>query len=208
MTTQVIQISSDADDAWENAGGTVAGAAGDDTSVGIIGSGGMWAGLRFQGVAAKQGATVDASTTLEVFVINTTNDDFIGDVYCEAADNAAAFANTSTNISGRTRTTNKQAVNATSIGATTWYVVTGSGLAAAIQEVFARGGWAANNALAFIIDALPGIALDFRDYFGNASQAAKLTLVYTDPGGGGTNVIVITSGVMVMSPGQSVMAFG
>lgn len=208
MTIQVIQIGSDADDAWENASGTVAGAAGDDASVGIIGVGGMWGGLRFQGVAAKRYATVDASTTLEVFVINTTNDDFVADVYCEATDNAAAFANTSTNISSRSRTTNKQGVNATSIGALTWYAVTGSGLAAAIQEVLARGGWAPNNALAFIIDALPGIALDLRDYFGNASQAAKLTLVYTDPGEGGANVIAITGGVWITNPNQAVMAIG
>lgn len=185
MATLNLQVAADNNDAWQNASGVIAGVAGDDPSIGALTSGSFWAGFRWTGASAVAGATIDPTTAIQLYVLTTTNDDLVADFYFEAADTPAVFTTTASDISNRTRTTNKQAVNALSIGANTWYSITGADLAAALQEVVNRPGF--SGTIVAILDGLAGISFGCRDYFGEAITAAKLDIVYT-VGGGGSKV--------------------
>ncbi|MCA9868707.1 MAG: hypothetical protein KC410_19620 [Anaerolineales bacterium] len=190
-----VQVAADNRDGWENVAGAINGTAGNDPSIGALTSGNFWAGFGFTSVTVPQGATVDAASTLELYILTTTNDDLVANFHCQAADNAGAFTTTTNDISNRPRTTNYQAVNATSIGANTWYAVTGSGLAAAMTEVFIRPGWTSGNALVFILDAQSGIAFGCHDYGGGSSNAARLTIVYSVGGGSKLQRVRLTTRV-------------
>ena len=172
MTTLNLQVAASTDDAWQNAAGTV------DTTAAIIGTlstGNMWAGFRFNNVTVPQGATINTAT-LQLYLNTTANDDLVADFYCEAADDAGTFTTGASNISSRSRTTAKASVSATAIGVG-WYSVTG--LAAAVEEVTDRAGWASGNDLAIILDALAGISFQCRTWDFDTSLAAKLDIDYT-----------------------------
>lgn len=175
MTTLNLQVGASTDDAFENAAGTTTT---NGAAIGALTTGNMWAGFRFQNVAAPQAASVSVAT-FSPYVNSTSTDDAVFDVYGEATDNAAAFAASANNVSGRSRGTQKTAVNATAVGVG-FYAID---VTAVVQEIFNRPGWASNNALALIIDALAGVNFQCRAYDGNASEAAKLDITYTTGGG-------------------------
>lgn len=177
MPTINLQVAAGSDDAFEGATGTMNLAA---SSVGIISTLNQWAGVRFMGATVPRGATINSAALL-VNINSTTNDTFDADFYGEAADNPGTFTSSSGNISGRARTTAKKTVVAADVGAG-WYSID---VAAVVQELVNRSGWASGDAIVFILDALSNsIALQFRAYDGGAGDAAKLDIDYTVPSGG------------------------
>mgnify|MGYP001399908884 CR=1 FL=1 len=144
MPTYTASIAASTDDA-DQAAGTVSLTG---TTINVNGTG-QYGGLRFTGVTIPQGATID-SATLDVEIISTTYDDPDLTIYAEATDDAATFASSSNNISGRTSTTATVTWTATAIGAG---VKTSPSIAAIIQEIVNRPGWVSGNNIAIIINA-------------------------------------------------------
>lgn len=176
MTTLAKQVAASADDAWQNATGTVA-ITGND--IGSLSTGNFWAGWRFQNVTIAQGQVL-TSAIFEGYVYDATYDDVYGNFHCEDVDNATQFTTGASDISGRTLTTAYTGVGATGVGVG-WYAVD---ITTAAQEVIDRGGWASGNAMNVILDCLASVSLRYRQYdYSDGSSAAKLTFTYTAGGG-------------------------
>lgn len=179
MTILNLQIATGDDDANESPAGTVN--LSHATTILMDGLAGYWAALRFTGVSVPAGSAVTAAT-LVVTTYTTVHDSADMDIYAEDADNSAALAATSTNISARTLTTAK--VTWTSANMGTGAKSPGD-LSALIQEVFDRPGWVSGNALTLILDALStGNDFYFRPYEYSPTEAAALSITYTPPAGG------------------------
>lgn len=179
-TTVNTQVAASTDDAFEGSTGTMSLAA---STIGAITTGNQWAGFRMQ-LNVPQGKVID-SATFQMYSVGTTNDTLVADLYGQAADDATTFTNSSGNISGRARTTAKTSVNAVDVGVG-WYSVD---LTSVIQKIVNRPGWVANNYVVIILDGLTGIAWNCRAYDGTPSEAAKLSVTYSDPGGAGQPTI-------------------
>ncbi len=176
MTTLAKQVAASADDAWQNAAGTVA-ITGND--IGGLSGANFWAGWRFQNVTIDQGQVL-TSAIFEGYAYDTSEDNVYGNFHCEDVDDATAFAASSNNISSRTLTTAYTAVGVSNVGVG-WYAVD---ITTAAQEVIDRGGWASGNAMNVIMDCLLNVLLRFRQYdYSDGSSAAKLTFTYTAAGG-------------------------
>lgn len=175
MATHNNQVAASADDAFEGATGTMNLTA---ANVGAITTHNQWAGLRFTNVTVPQGAAIE-SATLAMNCSTAANDDPVFDMYGEKAANAGTFTTGSGNISGRTRTTAKTAVSAIGVG-TGFYSVDVKGV---VQEIVDQGGWASGNAMAFILDALAGIAWQFVSYDGTPANAATLSITWSTGAG-------------------------
>lgn len=180
MTVTTFQVSSGNDDGIEPGSGTPNLSHASEIAM-LTNSVNTWLALRFTNVTVPQGATINApGTTLEVYVVGTSYDDPDVDVYLEAADNSAALTTSANNISSRTKTTAKVTWTATGIGAG-WK--SPGDLAAVVQEVTDRPGWASGNALTVLLDALSAANnLRIRPYEFDSSLAAKLTIDYTAGG--------------------------
>lgn len=131
-------------DAWE-VSGTVTLTGSVELSAGT-----RWGGLLVPSVTIPAGATV-SSATLYYKPYNTTHDSPKANWYCQAADSAAAFAATASNITSRARTTAYTLDQGTDIGTGTWRTVN---ITAPVAEVLGRTGWASGNGLALIGDAI------------------------------------------------------
>ena len=131
-----------------------------------------WGGLRFNGVTIPQGTTI-LTATLEFYITSATYDDVYFDIHAEAADNPGTFAATAHDIDSRSRTTAYTTWSVDGIG-TGW--VTGPDIAAAIQEIVNRGGWASGNSLVLILKPYDAAMKEFRwrSYDSGDGAAAKL----------------------------------
>lgn len=139
-----------------------------------------WAGLLFDNITIDQGDTINtASITFPVS--GGANDDPHFDIYAEDTDDASTFTSSSNNISGRTPTTAKTTWNATGVGAG---AVASPDIAAVIQEIIYRPGWASGNAIAILLDCLSTNSFRFDTYDG--SGTITLNIDYTAGGGGGS----------------------
>lgn len=175
MTTVNLQVSASADDAQEAGGGTPsltdATIATDVTT--------KWLGFRFQNVAIDQGATITAATA--TFHLPSSGlDEPDHPIYGEDADNAAAFTTGFHNITDRPRTTATVTWSNTNLGAPGSF--SPPDLAAIIQEIVDRPGWANGNALVLLIR---GSADSLRDlevtaYDGTPANAAQLVIDFVE----------------------------
>lgn len=170
--TVTIQVEASEDDATENAAGTVGITQANAPLANI--SGQEWGGARFLSAAIPRGAKILSATltvqdTIGTRVINAT-------VYCQAADNGAAFTTTTNDISARTRTTASVEWDVASTG--TSGEISPS-FAAALQEVVNRDGWASGNAVVIIVDILTGSTCVTRSFNVNPTKAATLNVIYT-----------------------------
>src|SRR3954463_10706966 len=109
-------------------------------------------GLRFTNVAVPKGATVTRAY-LQFETDETQSETTSLLIQAQPADPAAAFPSTSSNISGRSRTSATVAWTAPA-----WTLVGEAGanqrspeLTTPLQQVFDRPGWTSGNALALII---------------------------------------------------------
>lgn len=134
-----------------------------------------WCAFRIPNVTIPQGATIDAAA-MDLYIINT-DAEFI--LYCEDVDDAAVFDGSSTDISGRTRTT----------ASVTFSEVTGSnaqsitGLDALVQEVVDRPSWSSGNAMVFIFERQTGANFRFRAHDNLTSDGPGIDVDYTEAGG-------------------------
>jgi hypothetical protein len=175
MATVDLIVGASSDDAHEASTGTVSTNAGTLT----VDAAGEYIGLRFNNVTIGQGDSIDAAE-LTVNVVTTAADSPNVDIHCEDADDAGAFSASSNNISSRARTSAKTTWSATNIG-------TGDhtqGIAAAVQEVIDRPGWASGNDLVVILVGLSGTDFRINSFDNSTSLCARLDITYTSGGGG------------------------
>ena len=145
------RVAASSDDAEEGPSGSMS-LGSSDLELVVAGTSTQTVGIRFVGVNVPRGVSVvnayvqfqtDETSTL------TTNLNVSG----QAADNAPTFTTASLNISSRPRT-----VTAVAWSPPAWTIVGEAGpaqrtpnLAAVIQEIVSRPGWASGNALAIIV---------------------------------------------------------
>ncbi|MEE9533776.1 MAG: hypothetical protein V3W06_05115, partial [Acidimicrobiia bacterium] len=138
-------------------------------------------GMRFNGVAIPPGATI-VLATIQFMVDETDSVATSLTIQAEAEDNASTFASSSGNVSSRARTSASVAWSPPP-----WNTVGEQGpdqqtpnLAAVIQEVVNRLGWASGNSLVVIIT---GTGKRVAESFNGVSNAAPLLHLeyYTGP---------------------------
>lgn len=174
MTTFNGQVAASADDALQS-GSTV-----NITGLNIrINGTTIWGGWRFQNVTVPQGATI-SDAYLEFFVTSLDDPNLV--IYGEAADDAAAFAASSNDISGRGRTTANYTWNQANVGALAFRSTGTGSLTSVVQEIVNRAGWASGNDMAFVLNGATGGDVQIRAYDNVTTDAAKLTIVYTAGG--------------------------
>lgn len=142
------------------------------------------AGFRFTSVAIPPGATISsavlslASTTASVANMNA-------DVYCHDVDNAPTFDGTD----GPARRFNSGAITTATVS---WVgdnlgtsYVSPADVAALVQEVVNRAGWASGNAIALLVVGKNATDKRFsaHAFEGGSSLYAKLDITYTTGGG-------------------------
>lgn len=136
-------------------------------------------GMRFSGVDVPRGSTVTAAS-LELYLISSSYDDPDVVIRGQAADDAPAFATTAGDITNRAKTAAAVSWQASALGIG---AETTPDLAAVVQEVIDRPGWADGNALALFIQGASGGSLLRWASVESANAAAALTITYTPPGG-------------------------
>lgn len=182
MTTINIPIAAGTDDAFEDSTGAVATGS---TSSGQLDAVNEWIGMRFQNVTIPNAATIN-SATFSCVPWDSGNDEPDITIYCEATDDAAAFAGTSNNISGRSRTSASVNWSNSNLGATGTERYNSASIVSPVQEVINRAGWASGNDLAILITQAGAASRDFRIWFyENGSLIPELDVDYTDPASGG-----------------------
>ena len=177
MATYSASITASTDDA-DQASGTVDLTG---TTINVNGTG-QYAGLRFTNVTIPNAATINTAT-LDVEIVSTTHDDPDLTIYGEATDDAATFAGTSNNISGRTPTTATTVWTATSIGTG---VKTSPSIVSIIQEIINRPGWVSGNDIAILMNGRSGASF-FRIRTINAGSGSPATLNIDYTAGGGSS---------------------
>ena len=135
--------------------------------------------MRFTGVTLPPGATITAAwVQFQVDEVSTAAASVT--VAGEAADNAGAFTTTARSISTRPRTTADRGLDARCRGrrpAARTAAQRTPDLAAVIQEIVGRPGWASGNALALMVT---GDGTRIAESFdGGAAKAPVLHIEYT-----------------------------
>lgn len=108
-----------------------------------------WLAWRFDGIAIPQGATINTAI-LRLVPTSGGVDEPDHTFFGEDADDAAAFAATANNISGRARTTASVVWSSADLGAGGTTYFSPPDMAAIIQEIVDRVGWASGNAIALM----------------------------------------------------------
>jgi hypothetical protein len=171
-----VRVAASSDDAEQSAGSSVS-LTSTDLELVYDGSN-QTVGMRFNGVAIPQGAAiVNAYIQFKVDEINTEATSLT--IQGQATDNAATFVSTSNNISSRARTTASAGWSPVA-----WTTVNEVGsneqtpnLAAIIQEIVNRPGWAGGNSLVIIITGTGHRTA--RSYDGEAAGAPLLHMEYS-----------------------------
>jgi hypothetical protein len=141
--------------------------------------------IRFQTIPIPQGATINAATLgTSKFKANRGSPPVIK-IFGNDIDDAPAWGTTN-EVQNITKTTANSTVDTSSATAST-------DVAAIVQEIVNRGGWASNNDMAFGLfpQSNPaGVNLFYPAAYGGAGGPATLDITYTAGGGGGTAVPV------------------
>ncbi len=187
-TTIDLRISSGDDDAEERSDGSMY-LNSSDIELVYDGSRSQTIGLRFQGLAIPQGATIT-----QAYVQFTTDETNTGNtlvnIRAQSSNNAAPLTSSRYNLSRRATTNanvNWQPASWSTVGAAGAAQRTPE-LKTIIQELVDRSGWQAGNSLALIISGTGERTAE--SYDGSSSQAPLLHIVFqadtsgnTDPGG-------------------------
>ena len=134
-------------------------------------------GFRFTGVAVPNAATIRRAVLKVAITAASTSTSSTALIASEAADNAAAFATTGSNITSRSRNTAEPAshLRTDDLPNGTYDIdVTSS-----IQAVINRGGWVSGNALALIIHTPGGSTVATYSTLEGAT-APQLSITYGD----------------------------
>lgn len=180
MSLLAIPIVASEDDAHEIASGTVTINAGSST---VVDSTSEWIGYRFRNVTVDQGTPL-TSAYMDVTILNDGNDEPLVTIYAEDIDDAPAFAATTNNISGRTRTSASTAWSSTNLGVVTAFtIVQTPSILTAIQEVIDRPGWVSGNDIVVLIQGGANSARDLAVAFYDDGSTSKATLYLEFPDG-------------------------
>jgi tartrate-resistant acid phosphatase type 5 len=173
ITSQVI---SSADDAEEDINTGSVSLTSSDLELGADAGVNQWVGMRFNNISIPSGAFI-LNAYVEFEVDETGSDPTSILIQGQASDNAPAFANTTANISSRSRTAAQVAWN--SIPA--WSALDAKwqtpDLSPIIQEIVSRPGWAAGNSMVIIASGSGRRTAE--SYDGEIPAAAKLVIQYT-----------------------------
>ncbi len=164
------------DDAEERENGSVSTASSDLELVADTG-GNQTVGIRFRGVDVPAGATV-LSASIQFTVDEATSVATALVIRAEDTDDAATFARSQNDVSGRPQTgaaVNWQPASWPTVGAAGNAQQTPD-LATLVQEIVNRTGWNAGNAMAFIITGTGERVAE--SYDGTPSTAPLLQLTY------------------------------
>ena len=107
-------------------------------------------GLRFPGIAIPQGATI-TSAYIDFWPAAITSGTTNIRIHGEDTDDAAPFAASTGNISGRTKTATAVDWNAVPAWNDVDVVQQSPDLTGIVQEIVNRGGWCGDNAMAFLL---------------------------------------------------------
>jgi hypothetical protein len=173
-----VPVRTSADDAEERTSSGAMSLGSGDMNLGQDGTNAQTVALRFTGVTLPPGATITAAW-VQFQVDEASSGAASLTVAGQAADNAAAFTTTARNVSTRPRTT--AGVPWTPLA---WPTVAERStaqrtpdLAAVIQEIVGRPGWASGNALALLVTGTGERTAESVD--GGASRAPVLHIEYT-----------------------------
>jgi chitodextrinase len=150
--TLIIRISAGGDDAEENRATGAVNLANGDLELGVDGTVAQAVGLRFPGVAVPQGAPI-VSASVQFTADEVRTGPVALTIRGEAADDAAPFAGTAFQVSGRPATSSSVAWSPpdwTAVGAA-GAAQTTPDLSALVQEIVDRPGWNAGNALVLVV---------------------------------------------------------
>ena len=183
-STLSVRVSGSTDDAEEDKANGSVNLSSSDLELVQDGAKNQWIGLRFRNVALPAGVTINRA-----YVQFTTDEANSGTtnlkVYGQAADNAAAFATGTNNISARARTTAQVAWNSVpawpTVGAATADQRTPD-IKTILQEIVARPGWVSGNALVLLVDGTGHRTANSFDV-NNGSGAPQLVIEYTSTSG-------------------------
>lgn len=139
-----IRVEADHDDAEEDSGGGIS-LENDKLELGQM----RWVAFRFLGVGVPQGATV-TSAQVEMRADDANSESTDLTLFGEDADSAAAFVEQSNDLSNRVRTSALVAWQGVSNWKKNTQYLTPD-IAAVIQEIVDRPGWASGNNLAILI---------------------------------------------------------
>ena len=187
MTELIIQVTVNTDDGQEfnNTTWEVNGKDSDGSRVGDV-AGDFDFGMRFPSATIPIGATID-SAVVELFMKFTDGSDIITAFKGFDEDNTATFG-TGARPSQRPKTT--AIVNRTYTDAGDWVDETFLALddcTAVVQEIIDRGGWSSGNALGFVLEnngSVSSSRWQFQDFTNEPSNAAKITINYTEAASG------------------------
>src|ERR671925_1373223 len=177
-----VRIAASSDDAEEKPSGSMD-LTSSDLELVTDGTAVQTVGLRFPGLAVPQGATV-TNAYIQFVADEAQSEATALTIKAQAADNAATFTTGAFNVSSRPRTSASVAWSpaAWTAGAAAAAQRTPN-LAAVVQEVVNRPGWASGNALAFIVTGSGHrTAVSFN---GAAARAPVLHVEVSGGGGGG-----------------------
>lgn len=141
-------------------------------------------GIRFPGVDVPQGTTIESATlTLTAFATYDASPNVIKlHVSTQAADNAAALSGTSGDLNTTNRPRSTADAGPWTVTAAVIDTEYSIDVTAIVQEIIDRGGWAALNALVFLLDTHADTTVsewqDFYSYDGSTTKAPKLQIVY------------------------------
>jgi hypothetical protein len=173
-----VPVGAGADDAEERTSSGAVNLTSGDLNLGRDGTAAQTAAMRFTGVTLPAGATVtDAWVQFQVDEVSTA--DASVTIAGEAADSAAAFTTVSKNISSRLRTS--ATVGWVPAAWPTTAARTADqrtpNLAAVLQEIVGRPGWASGNALALLVTGDGTRVAESFD--GGAAKTPVLHIEYT-----------------------------
>jgi hypothetical protein len=160
------QVAASANDAFENASGTVSITDASDTLSGAS----EFLGCRFPSVPATLGRGLAAAQLWLYVTAGGASSSVAFD--CELSTTSAAFAASSHNISGRSLT----GLAVTQLMPTVAGWMTSKNFAAAAENVFNQSGWSSGDPLSVILASLTGTSTTFEMFDGNAVQAPILAL--------------------------------
>ena len=167
-------IATSADDAEESAAGVVTLTS---TDLELVDDGGLQTvGLRFTGLAIPPAAVI-SSATIQFKADEVQTEVTTLDIAAQAADTAPAFTTTASSLSSRAITSTSvlwQPTAWNTIGEATAIQRTPN-LAAVVQEIVSRPGWASGNAIAFLIEGTGHRTAEAFDKVGGVPASLSIT---------------------------------
>ena len=175
-TSVSYRINDNADDVEEDEDGDV-GAGSSDLELIRDGSTDQHVGLRFNGVAVPNGATIAcAFIDFEIDVQHTADADL--DIYVHHTNNASGFSagNNTYDVTGRIGGGDPSVAWDNADGPAVNQILTTPDIGSLVQDIVNRGGWSSGNSMAFIINGSG--KREVESHNGEASAAPLLRIEY------------------------------